>query len=365
MTTFSTVQIPPPSDWNAFESLCRDLWAEIWRDKNAQKNGRSGQKQHGVDVFGKDYNNDKENYGIQCKGKDNYRSKSVDIKELESEIEKAKNFQPKLKIFIIATTGPKDVSIENHARYLSQEHSKTGDFLVYVYGWQDIKDKLELHPEVMRHHYKWLFEQRPQSAIEYMFEFWHNSIDFKNLKFNCNYLPFSTFDVQFSGKFINDLKSFLSKINVELLTPNGQICEVDFRNSINNFSRVAHELIERIEASENIYTLENDIYKYFVDVNHIQHAERAVYIEYKKGVVRSLFYHLVKSANYIVQLHNKIGCTQIKYIGFHDSFPHNFPLFGRPYPSPEYFPQHDETDLELGLYPGVFEIENYIKSQAY
>ncbi len=44
--------LPPPRDGQPFEDLCRDLWAELWRDPNAQKHGRSGQKQHGVDVFG-------------------------------------------------------------------------------------------------------------------------------------------------------------------------------------------------------------------------------------------------------------------------------------------------------------------------
>jgi class 3 adenylate cyclase len=47
----------PPNDPRAFESLCLDLWRYDWHDPNAQKNGRSGQPQAGVDVFG------------QCQGK--------------------------------------------------------------------------------------------------------------------------------------------------------------------------------------------------------------------------------------------------------------------------------------------------------
>ena len=38
---------PPPNEPAAFESLCLDLWKEIWEDPGAQKNGRSGQSQAG------------------------------------------------------------------------------------------------------------------------------------------------------------------------------------------------------------------------------------------------------------------------------------------------------------------------------
>ena len=41
--------LPPLRDWQAFEDLCCDLWRELWRDPEAQKHGRSGQRQEGVD----------------------------------------------------------------------------------------------------------------------------------------------------------------------------------------------------------------------------------------------------------------------------------------------------------------------------
>jgi hypothetical protein len=45
----------PPNDATAFESLCLDLWKDIWQNSGAQKNGRRGQKQDGVDIFGHAY----------------------------------------------------------------------------------------------------------------------------------------------------------------------------------------------------------------------------------------------------------------------------------------------------------------------
>jgi hypothetical protein len=279
MTSFSTSQVPPPSDWAAFESLCRDLWSAIWNDSNAQRNGRSGQNQRGVDVYGNDHRNGGAKYGIQCKGKDNYLERKVTIAELEREVEKAKTFRPKLHTFILATTGPKDTAVETRARELSEEHTKSGEFSVYVMGWEEIKERLERHPAVMRDHYKWLFEKDSHHPNKYLFDFWRISIDLSNLQFTCNQLPFSSYDVKFSGAFINNLQSFLRKIDDELATPSGQACALDFRNAIQNFARVGHELVEVCEQPNNHYDYASDIYTYWVDVAHLQYHEKGAYIE--------------------------------------------------------------------------------------
>jgi hypothetical protein len=47
------LQYPAPANWQDFETLCLAIWREIWGDPNAQKNGRTGQPQAGVDVFGR------------------------------------------------------------------------------------------------------------------------------------------------------------------------------------------------------------------------------------------------------------------------------------------------------------------------
>lgn len=45
--------IKKPENWQDFESLCKKLWGEIWNCSDTiKKNGRSGQKQHGVDIYG-------------------------------------------------------------------------------------------------------------------------------------------------------------------------------------------------------------------------------------------------------------------------------------------------------------------------
>lgn len=49
---FRDKQIAPPKSWITFEDLILELFKAVWGDPLAQKNGRAGQPQNGVDVFG-------------------------------------------------------------------------------------------------------------------------------------------------------------------------------------------------------------------------------------------------------------------------------------------------------------------------
>lgn len=131
-----------PENWQDFESLCKKLWGEIWECSEIKKNGRSGQKQHGVDVYGipKEEN---QYYGIQCKGKDDYTNASLTEKEINSEIEKAKCFKPDLKKFYFATSANKDSSIEEYIRQKDIEHRESNLFEVHLFCWEDIVDLIE------------------------------------------------------------------------------------------------------------------------------------------------------------------------------------------------------------------------------
>lgn len=153
MPHFSNLQIPPPSHWSDFESLCCDLWREIWEDLNTKKNGRQGQPQNGVDIYGRPHKGNLWG-GIQCKCKNNDLNKNLTASEVEEEIQKAKSFVPRLSEFIIATTGPKDAKIEELARKITQEHLKEGLFSVNIWGWDDIKERLEDFPNVKDKHYQ-------------------------------------------------------------------------------------------------------------------------------------------------------------------------------------------------------------------
>jgi hypothetical protein len=153
MPAFSASQIPPPKNWQEFESLCWDLWRRIWNDPYTQKNGRFGQPQFGVDVCGR---RGLTWVGLQAKGKDNFTDQRVTVPELRDEVEKAKGFTPKLGEFILATTGPKDVAVEQTARELTDAHRAVDLFSVSVLGWDGILLLLEDQPEVIVKFYPWV-----------------------------------------------------------------------------------------------------------------------------------------------------------------------------------------------------------------
>lgn len=154
---FSTSQIPQPSNWQDFETLCCDVWRAIWKDRNAMKNGRTGQPQHGVDIYGR-IEGGEAWAGVQCKGKDNnYDARKLTKKELLAEVEKAKSFEPRLSEWIIATTGQKDAAVQRLARQITTKHLKQGLFSVHVWDWKDIVERLEEFPEIIKKNYSFLF----------------------------------------------------------------------------------------------------------------------------------------------------------------------------------------------------------------
>jgi tetratricopeptide (TPR) repeat protein len=152
MSRLSNYRFPPPAKWQDLEDLCADLWRLIWKDENAQKNGRSGQPQHGVDIFGRP-DCGEEWAGVQCKGKDELLGSALTETELLEEVEKAKKFVPRLSRFTIVSSGPRDSSLQERARLLTQEHHREGLFSVHVWCWEDVLLRLSNYPDVVLVHF--------------------------------------------------------------------------------------------------------------------------------------------------------------------------------------------------------------------
>ena len=139
--------------------MCYSLWMSIWGDPSAHRNGRQGQDQDGVDIYGK-APFDNLYTGIQCKGKNaNYGSK-LSKGEVNNECKKAKSFNPSLGTFILATTSPRDAKIQEHCRVLS--HKMEYGFKVDTWFWDDIKEEILCRPLLMQRFYEkdvWTIEQ--------------------------------------------------------------------------------------------------------------------------------------------------------------------------------------------------------------
>jgi tetratricopeptide (TPR) repeat protein len=144
-------QFSSPADWQAFERLCFALYGRIWGDPNAQMNGRSGQKQAGVDIYGHD--REDRHTGVQCKGKNGGYGSKLTKQELRKEVQNAKGFKPPLDVFILATTAPNDVTLQTIAREITKEHRKQGLFEVHVTGWDTLQQRVVEFPEIARTHY--------------------------------------------------------------------------------------------------------------------------------------------------------------------------------------------------------------------
>jgi len=135
-------QLRKPENWQDFETLCKKLWGEIWVCPEIKKNGRQGQNQNGIDIVGTP-KGEAEYYGIQCKGKDEYRNAKLTQNEIDIEIDKALLFTPKLKKLYIASTANKDVSIEEYVRIRDLENRRQELFEIHLYSWEDIVDLID------------------------------------------------------------------------------------------------------------------------------------------------------------------------------------------------------------------------------
>lgn len=146
MHPISSFQHPPPANETDFENLCLALWKALWNDPSAQKVGRRGQAQHGVDVVGTSPRGGFA--GVQCKSKTRLVGSELTEGELLEEVEKAKKFEPPLAEFTIATSSARDAHLQKVARQLTQQHRKRKLFSVTVMSWDDILIELDDHPHL-------------------------------------------------------------------------------------------------------------------------------------------------------------------------------------------------------------------------
>lgn len=152
---YDYIKIPEIIDDKKFENLTYDLYERIY--DRIQKNGRPGQKQNGVDVFGYRKN---ELVGIQCKVKskadfNNKKFKYNFIKEIDEEVEKANDFSDMLKLFTIMTTAPRNADIQRHVIELDRTIHKNYGFHVQIKFWDDISDMLTeaIHKNTFKKYY--------------------------------------------------------------------------------------------------------------------------------------------------------------------------------------------------------------------
>jgi hypothetical protein len=136
---YDYIKIPEIIDEDKFENMTLDLYERII--DRVQKNGRRGQRQNGVDIYG--YSDKNELVGLQCKvkSKADYEDKNFRlsfINEIRNEVAKATKFNKNLKIFIVMTTAPRDSAIQGVIIDLDMQTFKQNGFHVQIKFWDDI-----------------------------------------------------------------------------------------------------------------------------------------------------------------------------------------------------------------------------------
>lgn len=320
--------IPPPKDWQTFEALCKDLWSEILDDRNIQLHGRGGQTQHGVDIFGK--NKEGRNYGIQCKQKSH--SQNLTIEEVDAEIKKAESFSPKLDVYILATTAPKDQKIETHVREISERNSTNGKFLVYVYGWGDVEFELNNYSRIFLKYYGGLIDVKSPNDI--YFDFWYKEASIEKLSYYACHLPFGAYNIRYSYIYANILVGYLNKHDVFLANTNAASSDEALKRYVqlfNNFVRISINLINEYSPKEDALQSNSDIVCiYWVDCSHLDYCEQGEFIESKKIQLRQSFYNLIQAANKIISIWNiKLNAAQQIPLTEFSQPNANFPLLGK------------------------------------
>lgn len=146
---------------NRCASICGKTFGKIPVRK---KNGRRGQNQDGVDVFGRCAG---KWIGVQCKQKDGLLRTTITPDELEDEVKAAYNFNPALNQFILATTGPRNGNVQERARQLTDEHQSKGLFVVEVWSWREIWPELcrrtELFNRIGKQYWPHFFQRTPSA----------------------------------------------------------------------------------------------------------------------------------------------------------------------------------------------------------
>lgn len=160
----SSFAFPKPQYWQQFEDLTLEVFKYALGDRTPAKHGRGGQKQHGVDVYGRALGGNGQLVGIQCKRREEKDQHGhylfgdgLNEKELVLEVRKAEGFTPALDQFIVATTAPADAKIQRWIEELNEDrwHDDADAFRLAVWHWQDYEAYLNGNVDLQ----KWYFAE--------------------------------------------------------------------------------------------------------------------------------------------------------------------------------------------------------------
>ena len=168
--------MPPPKSWDEFEAIVCSAAKNRWKSPDFTQHGRQGQRQDGVDVYGKDGNG--RLVGLQCKN----TWSDLSEKTINEEVDKAESFKPALAELYVVTTADTDKNTQAFLRNVSAERIKAGKFEVSVLFWSDIWHDLTLEEHRLFQHYPQLKPatvQRQPTHDQRLYEEFKNTLGFE------------------------------------------------------------------------------------------------------------------------------------------------------------------------------------------
>lgn len=147
MPTIASSVVPPPKSWDEFEDISLSAAKLRWNNDDFQRNGRSGQKQDGVDIYGHD--DDHRFIGVQCKN----TVDGITLETVKAEITNAESFTPKLDKLYIATTAKRDATLQKEIRTISDSRRMAGTFGVTILFWDDVCQDIAKDDKIFFAHY--------------------------------------------------------------------------------------------------------------------------------------------------------------------------------------------------------------------
>ena len=143
---------PRPTDPDEFESMILDICALEWDDPDTEKFGRKGQKQFGVDVYGRPIDQPGKYRAAQCKLRT--KGSSLSESDIEAEIAEARQFPHELAALIIVTDGPRDSHVQILIDKISEREVSSGSFRVVIWFWENITERLAAYPRLKVKYYR-------------------------------------------------------------------------------------------------------------------------------------------------------------------------------------------------------------------
>lgn len=141
-----TLEVPKPTSASDFEAMCLDVYRHHYISNAAMFNGRSGQSQHGVDIYVQSDKLEKpENIGVQCK---RYYETTLTLAMIKAEVLLADEGMQAIDLLLIATTKPNDARLVQQIAEYSLKRKQEGQFAVQAHFWNEIENIIRDHSEL-------------------------------------------------------------------------------------------------------------------------------------------------------------------------------------------------------------------------